>query len=167
MTNTKSSYSENPHNGIETREIEQLPALICHLYQIVEHLEVQFPGRRFTLDGHLVGSLGEVLAADRYGLELCKNSTQVHDAVTSKGKRVQIKATQSNSVALRNRPDCLIVLLIKRDGTVEEVYNGPGNQPWDQAGRIQKNGQRSISVSKLQSLMKKVKEEDRIPTSTK
>ena len=37
---------------------------------IVSELEAEFPGRHFTLDGHLVGSIGEVMAAYYYGIEL-------------------------------------------------------------------------------------------------
>ena len=49
---------------------KRLPELICDLYQIVGELEAMFPGRHFTPDGHLVGSLGECLAAYHYSLEL-------------------------------------------------------------------------------------------------
>jgi hypothetical protein len=40
-----------------------VPALVSRLYEIVDELEEIFPGRHFTPDGHLVGSLGESLAA--------------------------------------------------------------------------------------------------------
>ena len=50
--------------------------------------------RHFTPDGHLVGSIGEVLVASYYGLELLPASSQTHDAKSDSGKMVQIKATQ-------------------------------------------------------------------------
>jgi hypothetical protein len=50
--------------------IETVPVLVREIYAIVAKLEATFPGRHFTPDGHLVGSLGEVLAAHFYGLEL-------------------------------------------------------------------------------------------------
>ena len=37
---------------------------IRELYAITKELELQFPGRKFTPDGQLVGSIGEVLVAD-------------------------------------------------------------------------------------------------------
>ena len=46
---------------------------------IVSELEEEFPGRHFTLDGHLVGSIGEVMAAYYYGFELYRASAQGHD----------------------------------------------------------------------------------------
>lgn len=33
------------------------------LYQISRDLETLFPGRHYTLDGHMIGSIGEALAA--------------------------------------------------------------------------------------------------------
>ncbi len=39
-----------------------MPALIRQLYRVVAQLEAEF-GRKFTPDGHLVGSIGEVIGA--------------------------------------------------------------------------------------------------------
>ena len=69
---------------------------IRELYAITQELEQLYPGRKFTPDGHLVGSIGEVLVAEHYGLTLLPNSSETHDAVTNDGKLVQIKATQTN-----------------------------------------------------------------------
>ena len=56
-------------------------ALVRELYAIQNRLREAFPDRRFSLDGKLVGDLGEVIAAERYGLELEDNpSTNVDDA---------------------------------------------------------------------------------------
>ncbi len=44
--------------------------LLGTLYRIVDRLEALFPGRKFTPDGHLVGSIGEALAAHMFGLDL-------------------------------------------------------------------------------------------------
>ena len=69
---------------------------IKQLYKITNELEQTYPGRKFTVDGHLVGSIGEVIVAEHYGLSLLPNSTKTHDAVSKEGKQVQIKATQVN-----------------------------------------------------------------------
>jgi len=50
------------------------------------------------------------------------------------------------------------------DGSAEEIYNGPGKIVWKNCGRMQKKGQRFISLSKLQKLMDLVPKTDRIPT---
>ena len=43
---------------------------VQELVHIVSELETAFPERHFTLDGHLVGSIGEVMAAYYYGIDL-------------------------------------------------------------------------------------------------
>ena len=126
---------------------------IKELYRITGELESEYLGRKFTPDGHLVGSIGEVLVAEHYGLELLPNSTKTHDAVSKDGKYIQIKATQKDSIAISSEPDYLIVIKLLSDGSWRESYNGPGKPAWDNAGKLQKNGQRPISLSKLVGLM--------------
>ena len=133
---------------------------IKELYKITNELESSYPGRKFTIDGHLIGSIGEVIVAEHYGLELLRNSTETHDAVATDGKYVQIKATQINRIAISSEPDYLIVIKIFSDGSWEEVYNGPGKPVWDNAGKMQKNGQRPISLRKLRYLMNSVDKKD-------
>lgn len=143
-------------------QIDKIPDWIQGIYAIVTELEAAFPGRSFTPDGHLVGSIGEVLAAHVYNLELLPPSTTAHDAKDDNNRLVQIKATQRNMVALRDKPDYLIVLRIDKRGFHEEIYNGPGNIPWNIAGPRQRNGQRPISINKLRKENLKVSEGDRI-----
>ena len=69
------------------------------LYAIVNDLETAYPGRRFTLDGHMIGSIGEVIAAEAFGLNLLPNSTPEHDAIAYDGRLVQIKVTQRDRIA--------------------------------------------------------------------
>ena len=135
---------------------------IKQLYKITNELEQAYPGRKFTVDGHLVGSIGEVIVAEHYGLSLLPNSTKTHDAVSEEGKQVQIKATQVKSIAISSEPDYLIVIRLLSDGSWEEIYNGPGKAAWDNAGKMQKNGQRPISLSKLRNLMDSVDINDKI-----
>ena len=135
---------------------------IKQLYKITNELESEYPGRKFTPDGHLVGSIGEVIVAESYGLELLPNSTETHDAEAKDGKLVQIKATQINRIAISAEPEYLIVIKILSDGTWNEIYNGPGKPVWDNSGKMQKNGQRPISLHKLKCLMETVKDGDKI-----
>ena len=141
----------------------EISSLIQELYAIVARLEVAYPGRPFTLDGHLVGSIGEVLARQIYDLELLPPSTEKHDARTTDGRLVQIKATGSKSVSLYSEPDFLLVLKIDDQGIATEVFNGPARDVWQHCGKLQKNGQRQISLSVLKELNKKVSANDRIP----
>ena len=145
------------------QDASQIPGLVGCLYDFVSELEALFPGRYFTPDGHLVGSLGEVLAAYRYGLELLPASAERHDARTPSGALVQIKATQGKRVSLRSEPDHLIVLLITRDGRAEEIFNGPGSLAWNETSQLQRNGQCPISLAKLRALLDRVPPEARLP----
>lgn len=141
----------------------QIPELIRELYSVVNKLSALYPDRKFTPDGHLVGSIGEVVAAYDYNLTLLPSSAEKHDAISQDGKLVQIKTTQTNRVALRSQPDYLLVLYLNKTGDITEIYNGPGEQPWNAAGNIQKNGQRPIAFNRLSDIMKSVKQQDRIP----
>ena len=51
--------------------------LVPELLQITKALEALAPGRHFTPDGHLVGSIGEAVAAARHALELTKKPAAV------------------------------------------------------------------------------------------
>lgn len=135
--------------------IAEVPRLVRDLYKVVSRLEELFnnTNRKFTPDGHLVGSIGEVLAAYMYDLTLHPASHPLHDAISQDGLEVQIKATQGKKVGLRGEPTYLVVLRIEKNGLPTVVYNGPGKCAWDACGPMQKNGQRSISLSKLGELM--------------
>ena len=104
--------------------------LLASLYGIVDRLETLFSSRKFTPDGHLVGSIGEVIAAHMFGLTLLPASYPDHDAEAGDGRRVQIKLTQgARGVALRAEPDHLLVLLLAPDRAIKLVYNGRGDSP--------------------------------------
>ena len=145
-----------------SKNVEKLREKIAELVRIVNALEKAYPGRHFTLDGHLVGSMGEVLAEYYYGVELFPASTPKHDGRVN-GKEVQIKATQRDVVLLGEEPDYLLVLYLANTGAAFEVYNGPGKLAWDSVVNKDKRGYKHLRVNKLMELDAEVKEEDRIP----
>lgn len=104
-------------------DIEHIKQRIKELFRISTELEQAFPGRKFTLDGHLISSIGEVIAAYHYNLDLLPSSTEQHDAKAPDGRMVQIKATQGrHHIALRSEPEHLIVLWIDDNtGEAQEV----------------------------------------------
>ena len=148
-------------------DTKRFPILIKDIYNAVNELEEMFTKdgkkRHFTPDGHMVGSIGEVLAAYHYGINLSPASAEKHDG-TVDGRNVQIKATQRNSIGLSSSPDFLLVLKISKEGKAEEIYNGPGKAAWDlvEGKPSPKNGQHQISVSRLRKLMLDLPEADRI-----
>ena len=107
-----------------------------------------------TPDGVMLGELGERVAAERYGLTRCPGSTKEHDAIDADGRRVEIKATGgTKGIAMRGPSERLIVLQFDAYGSAVEVYDGPGQLAWDNAGKLNaRNGQRTISLTKLRQL---------------
>jgi hypothetical protein len=134
-----------------TRKI-RLPPPVAAIYRAVEELERLYPERRFTPDGHLVGSIGEVVAAEALGLTLHRMSHAGHDARDASGRDVQVKLTAGRSVGLYGCCDRLVVLRIVSPEEAEIVYDGPGEPAWAAAGKLAKNGQRVISLAKLRQL---------------
>jgi len=142
---------------------QRFPELIRELYKIVFELEEMFPGRPFTPDGHMVGSLAECFAEYYYGLNLYSCSHQGHDANLD-GCDVEIKATQRNRVALRSGPERLLVFKLFKDGSFEEIYNGPGAPVWATLEGKAKpsNGQFQVGLAQLRQLMKVVPKDQRL-----
>lgn len=126
----------------------RLPAPVAVIYRAVAELEALYPGRKFTPDGHMVGSIGEVVAADALGLTLHPASYPCHDAFDASGD-VQIKMTGGRSVALYATCERLVVLKVISPEEAEIVYDGPGEPAWLGAGKVGKNGQRVISLARL------------------
>ncbi len=97
------------------------------VFQGIERLSLAFPNRRFTIDGRLVGDIGEVIAELEYDVNLHEVSQPEYDGVTTDGRRVQIKATFKNSLTFKTTPDFLLGFKLYPNGTYEEVFNGPGH----------------------------------------
>ena len=129
-----------------------LPEPVAEIYRAVALLEKMYPGRKFTPDGHLVGSIGEVIAAEALGLTLYPASYPGHDAHDGQGGNVQIKMTAGHSVAMYAVCDRLVVLKIFSPEEAEIVYDGPGEPAWSMAGKIAKNGQRIVRLTRLRTL---------------
>ena len=96
------------------------------IFRGIERLHEAFPSRAFTIDGRLVGDIGEVIAELEYDLTLDKVSAPDHDAQMRDGRRVQIKATFKDSLTFKKCPDYYLGFKLYPDGTFDEVFNGPG-----------------------------------------
>ncbi len=130
----------------------KLPPPVVAIYKAVDELSSLYPHRKFTPDGHLVGSIGEVVASAALGLTLYPNSHPGHDAYDANGRDVQIKMTAGKSVSLYSICDRLVVLKITSPEWAEIIYDGSGQLAWNIAGKMGKNGQRPVSLSKLKIL---------------
>ena len=157
----------------EPNDVDELvaatSALVADLHRVVDALETLHPGRKFTPDGHLVGSLGEVAAVALFDLVLHSASNKGCDAIAADGRTVEIKATYgSRGVAVRRSShgiaDALIVLKLSKDGDVEVVYDGPYAlaHTLSEDKRDTSNGQVSMQLSRLRSLDASVNDRDRV-----
>jgi hypothetical protein len=87
--------------------------------------------RNFTLDGRLVGDIGEMLAAQYLELTLDETQRRGHDGVTTiEGveRQVQVKCRKATPmVNFSTVPELLVVIVFSDDWTEWDiVYNGPG-----------------------------------------
>lgn len=144
---------------------------IKQLLQTVEQLRSVYPHRKFTLDGRLVGDIGEVVVENAYDIKLHRDSQKHHDGVASDGRQVQIKATMKDSLSFPadHIPDYYVGIKIHTDGKFTEIFNGPGSI----AGEAVKNRKRtktnlhSVAINALQRLSENVQSKDRIPRRAK
>lgn len=144
-------------------ERKRLAELIRQLYALVDELELIFPKRSFTPDGHLVGSLGEAMAAYMYSLSPLRQSSELHDARAADGRKVQVKLTGGKrGFAAYGKPEHLIALCLHKGERVEEVFNGPGAIAWKCAGKKAKNGQHRLPLKKLAAANRQVPEDKRL-----
>lgn len=137
------------------------------LFSAVSMLQEAYPGKPFTPDGRLVGDIGEVVASLAYDLTLNEGLTKHHDAVTRDGRNVQIKTTFGTSLTfpVHHVPDYYLGIRMNRDGTFEEIYNGPGHliQAVLSGRKATKTGLHGALMPMLKRINQTVTEVDRIP----
>jgi hypothetical protein len=114
---------------VDCPNVQGVPILIAQLYETVHALHKLFPERHFTPDGHLVGNIGEVVAAYTYGLTL--NDKTVNPGFDARigddGPTVEIKLTADRSVSVSSVPKLpkyLVVLTYHETDGFHEVYSG-------------------------------------------
>jgi len=92
---------------------QEIISLLKHVYG----LKLKYGNRPFTIDGHLLGTLGEVFAAQQFGLTLNENSVKEGFDATKEGKKYQIKTTQQTGLSIKKPLEgtILIFILIKTD----------------------------------------------------
>jgi len=148
-----------------------IPSVVKQMLRIVEQLCDKYPHKAFTLDGRLVGDIGEVLVEEAYALNLFADVKRHHDGMSEDGRLVQIKATMKNSLTFPadHVPNYYLGVKVAADGTFIEVFNGPGAIAWESVkGRAKtKTNLHSVSLTALKRLQNKVADEDRIPLRRK
>jgi hypothetical protein len=120
--------------------------------------------RKFTIDGRLVGDIGEVIAARDYDIVLDEKQRTGSDARMPDGRDVQIKATFKDSLTFRTETAFYLGLKFEADGTYKEVFNGPGSVAASAFSHRKGFGKDllSASVAKLEALSRSVADDQRI-----
>jgi hypothetical protein len=137
--------------------------LLAQIYSAVAELETMFPGRHFTPDGHMVGSIGEAIAAYHYGIDLHRPGHKVFDG-RKNGKQIQIKTTQRNGVDLKHGTGTLLVLKLEQNGDFKEIYNGNADRVWKSLAHrpVTDAGEIHITLNKLRALQREVQDQEKI-----
>ena len=135
------------------------------VFQGIELLKTTFPHRRFTIDGRLVGDIGEVIAELEYDVILHEVSQPDHDGNTTDGRNVQVKATFKDSLTFKTTPDYYLGFKLYSDGRYEEIFNGPGQLIQERFSHRSGIGTTLLSfpIAELRELSKQVTPNDRVP----
>ena len=144
-----------------------IPKALKQLQAIVTDLQHGYPKKRFTLDGRLVGDLGEVLAESVYDINLFTGLEKHYDAISSDGRLVQIKTTLKDSLTFPcdHIPDYYLGIKIHTDGSCQEIFNGPGKVAHElvKNRKQTKTNLHSIAIRSLLRQNETVREVDRVP----
>jgi len=135
------------------------------IFKGIEGLRAAFEDRQFTIDGRLVGDIGEVIASLDYDIVIDETSQPDYDGTTSDGRRVQIKATFQDQLTFKTVPAFYIGLKLNPNGTYEEIYNGPGDRIFKRFSHREGIGLVLLRFpnSELKKLSKNIPENERIP----
>jgi hypothetical protein len=138
---------------------------LSHIFRGIGMLQKQFSHRLFTIDGRLVGDLGEIIAAAEFDIKLDDRGRAVHDGTTSDGRLVQIKATFQDKLTFKTKPELYLGFKLSRDGGHEVIFNGPGQIIFDHFAHRKDIGVKLLRFpnSKLKELSAKIAEKDRVP----
>jgi hypothetical protein len=134
------------------------------IFRGIARLHEAFPNRAFSVDGRLVGDIGEVIAGLEYELDLDDVSRPDHDARTRDGRLVQIKATFKETLTFK-ACDYYLGFKLHSDGRFEEVFNGPGRVIQQRYSERKSIGKQLLSfpVRELRLLSAQVEPADRVP----
>lgn len=129
--------------------------------------DFEHTGLTFTLDGKLVGDIGEAIVAESYGIVLCAKRTPGVDGHTADGRTVQIKATGRSKAGPAFTPgkgvaDHLIFIRIDFDhGRATILYNGP-EAPVRKLLPLSWSGTKVVNLGLVLSLDKKTNSKKRL-----
>lgn len=124
-------------------------------------------GRRFTIDGRLVGDIGELLAARDFDISLDAKSRKDYDGCLAADptRLVQVKATFKDHLTFKREPMLYLGLKLYPEGRYEVIFNGPGSVLTRAFGHRKHIGEKllSFSIADMRELSDTVGDADRVP----
>lgn len=147
-----------------------LPPAIADLVAARNKLRSHYAsvGLKFTLDGNLVGDLGEAIAVELFGLQLVESrSTAGIDGRAPDGRTVQVKATGTGSGPAFRQIETRAQHLLFFDLDFERarglvVFNGPEHVAVASLPSVF-TGQRSLTRRQIRAADTLVDSSDRLP----
>ena len=140
------------------------------IFEGIARLKKAFPNREFTIDGRLVGDIGEVIAALEYDVVLDKVCQPDHDATAPNGRRLQIKATfkglahvQDHLRSTTSASNCLLT------GDTKKFSTAPAGSSMSASRHRKGIGVQLLSFPNkdLKALSREVPAHERIPKNAK
>jgi hypothetical protein len=143
----------------------QIKAALEPIFQGIEMLQERFPEKAFTVDGRLVGDIGEIIATLEYDFILFDVQTPRHDGETSDGRKVQVTSTFKDSLSITAVPELYLGLQLFEDGSHAEVFNGPGSVIAEKHSHRRGFGERQLSfpATALRELSNGIPSDQKIP----
>jgi hypothetical protein len=144
---------------------QKIEEALAHIFRGIGILQTEFANRRFTIDGRLVGDIGEIIAATEFDVTLDEVGQAAHDGKTSDGRLVQIKATFQDALTFRKTPELYLGFRLHRDGGHEVVFNGPGQIIFDEYQKRKGIGVNLLRFpnSRLKELSANIPDRMRVP----
>lgn len=147
-----------------------LPPAIADLVRARNKIRAHYSsvGLNFTLDGNLVGDLGEAIAAELFQIRLVPaRSTQGIDGYAPDGRTVQVKATGTRRGPAFRLVETRAAHLLFFDLDFEQfsgtvVFNGPEHIATEALPK-EFTGQRSLTLLQIQAADARVLPHQRLP----
>jgi hypothetical protein len=153
---------------MKNERIVKLKEEIKKLHNSVSELKRLFESKKngFTLDGRLVGDIGEVVAEELFQIKLHDKLKKHYDAVTTYEPKlnIQIKATFKESLTYNHAPDYFIGIKLDKGGDFQVVYNGPGKYIQEVFAHRKHIGKQLLvfPIHKLKDLSSQIEDSERI-----
>ncbi len=149
---------------MEQSEFAKVKTCIKQLHRTINELRTIYSKKKFTLDGRLVGDIGEMIAETFFDLTIYAPQQPIYDGETPDGKKVQIKATFKEKLTFNHEVDYYLGIQLDNEGNWNVVYNGKGEHLKTKFGHLKGFGTKLLSfpIKDLLEINATIPESERI-----